>query len=33
MLFNKVIEKIIKIRVVENFSKFKITKANVSFRL
>ena len=33
MLFNKILEKIMKICILENFSKFKISKANVDFRL
>ena len=33
MLFNKILEKTMKICVIENFSKFKINKANVNFSL
>ena len=33
MVFNEILEKIMKIYVLENFSKLKISKANVDFRL
>lgn len=33
MLFNKILEKIMKVRLIKNFSKLKIAKANVNSRL
>ena len=33
MLFSKILEKIIEICIIENFSKFEITKANINIIL